>query len=129
MVLGPSGAGRSCTAARSPRVARRARVATVSCSIPGPPIGTKRPAKSLQIGFTGAAATLRRGPSNNRVPYVATLSTGPYLLLEGATPTAILYPKRRGVNNRRASQGVVEGPEGIRPHNTATERASKGAAV
>ena len=34
------------------------------------------------------------------MPYVATLSTGPYLLLEGALPTAILYPKRRGLNNR-----------------------------
>jgi hypothetical protein len=52
-------------------------------------------------GFAGPAATLRRGHSNNRVLYVATLSTGPYLLLEGATPTAIFYPRRRGENKRR----------------------------
>jgi hypothetical protein len=101
-------------------------ILTGSPGTPRPPIGTKRPAKPICSRFAGTAATLRRGFSNNRVPYVATLSTGPYLLLEGATPTAILYPKRRGVNNRRACQGVVEGPEGIRPHNTATERASKG---
>jgi hypothetical protein len=64
------------------------------------PTGTKRPAK--RTGFAGTAATLRRGSSTNRVPYVATLSIGPYLLLEGALPTTILYPKRRGSNNRSA---------------------------
>jgi hypothetical protein len=104
-------------------------ILTGSPGTPRPPIGTKRPAKPLQIGFAGTAATLRRDSSNNRVPYVATLSTGPYLLLEGATPTAILYPKRRRVNNRRACQGVVEGPEGI---NRITQRQRgllKGAAV
>jgi hypothetical protein len=32
------------------------------------------------------------------VLYVATLSIGLYLLLEGAYPTTILYPKRLGLN-------------------------------
>jgi len=41
---------------------------------------------------------LRRGFTTNRVLYVATLSIGLYLLLEGLVPTAILYPKRLGLN-------------------------------
>ena len=32
---------------------------------------------------------------------MATLSIGPYLLLEGTIPTATLYPKRLALNNRR----------------------------
>jgi hypothetical protein len=54
-------------------------------------------------------------PLTNRVPYVATLSIGPYLLLKGATPTATLYPKRRRVNNRGAC--TPGGPRGslLRP--------------
>ena len=60
------------------------------------------PAKPSPIGFAGSATTLRRGFTTNRVLYVATLSIGLYLLLEGAIPTAKLYPKRRGVNKQFA---------------------------
>ena len=44
-------------------------------------------------GFADLAATLRHGFTTNKVLYVATLSIGFYLLLEGAIPTANIVPK------------------------------------
>jgi hypothetical protein len=52
-------------------------------------------------GFAGPATTLRRSFTTNKMLYVAILFLDIHLLLEGAIPTATLYPKRRGVNKRR----------------------------
>ena len=52
-------------------------------------------------GFAGPATPLRRSFTTNEMLYVATLSLDLHLLLEGAVPTATLYPKRRELNNRR----------------------------
>jgi hypothetical protein len=52
-------------------------------------------------GFASPATTLRRSFTINAMLYVTTLSLDLHPLLEGAVPTATLYPKRRELNNRR----------------------------